>query len=65
MFHGDWMKSKSFTFDIFVDLISQDYEIQIPTMLAGGIRVLLYAGEDDYICNYLGNKVTMMVSGAY
>jgi carboxypeptidase C (cathepsin A) len=37
---GDWMR---------------DLETVVPGMLADGIRVLVYAGEDDFICNYLGN----------
>lgn len=41
MFQGDWMKN---------------YHTLIPDMLAGGIRVLVYAGDVDYICNWLGNK---------
>lgn len=28
----------------------------IPPMLKSGIRVLIYAGDVDYICNWIGNK---------
>jgi len=38
---GDWM---------------HDLEPVIPTLLEANIRVLIYAGEDDFICNYLGNQ---------
>ena len=38
---GDWMKS---------------YQQMIPDQLAAGIRVLMYAGDQDYICNWLGNQ---------
>jgi len=38
---GDWMKN---------------YQQMIPDQLAAGIRVLLYAGDQDYICNWLGNQ---------
>jgi len=42
---GDWMKS---------------WHQVIPDMLADGIRALIYAGDEDYICNWLGNmKWTM------
>jgi len=37
---GDWMKS---------------FHQLIPDMLADGIRTLIYAGDEDYICNWLGN----------
>ena len=38
---GDWM---------------HDYEQMIPDQLAAGIKVLIYAGDQDYICNWLGNR---------
>merc|ERR1719401_762997 len=37
----DWMKN---------------YQVMLPDMLAAGIEVLIYAGDVDYICNWLGNK---------
>jgi len=40
-FQGDWMKT---------------YQQMLPDMLADGIKVLVYAGDVDYICNWLGNK---------
>eukprot|EP01061_Rhynchopus_euleeides_P021696 TRINITY_DN353_c0_g1_i4.p1 TRINITY_DN353_c0_g1~~TRINITY_DN353_c0_g1_i4.p1 ORF type:complete len:466 (+),score=199.44 TRINITY_DN353_c0_g1_i4:46-1398(+) len=38
---GDWMHA---------------YEQDLPQQLASGIRVMIYAGDQDYICNWLGNK---------
>uniref|UniRef100_A0A7N0SVX3 Carboxypeptidase n=1 Tax=Kalanchoe fedtschenkoi TaxID=63787 RepID=A0A7N0SVX3_KALFE len=38
---GDWMK---------------DYEVATPPILEQGLRVLVYAGEYDLICNWLGNS---------
>ena len=38
---GDWM---------------QHFQQDLPEQLAAGIRVLIYAGDQDYICNWLGNS---------
>ncbi|KAK3280824.1 hypothetical protein CYMTET_11358 [Cymbomonas tetramitiformis] len=38
---GDWM---------------HDFQQMIPDQLNDGIRVLIYAGDQDYICNWLGNQ---------
>jgi len=34
----------------------KDYQTTLTGMLADGINVLIYAGDVDYICNWLGNK---------
>merc|ERR1711974_19875 len=41
LFTGDWMKN---------------FQKSLPDLLASGIRVLIYAGDVDFICNWLGNK---------
>jgi len=33
-----------------------DYQLKLPPMLENGIRGLIYAGDQDFICNWLGNK---------
>lgn len=38
---GDWMRP---------------YVKDIPALLESGIRMLIYAGDADYICNWMGNK---------
>jgi len=40
-FHVDWMHSQAY---------------HIPPMLENGMRVLIYAGDVDFICNWMGNK---------
>eukprot|EP00929_Paragymnodinium_shiwhaense_P029484 TRINITY_DN1687_c0_g2_i1.p1 TRINITY_DN1687_c0_g2~~TRINITY_DN1687_c0_g2_i1.p1 ORF type:complete len:480 (+),score=88.81 TRINITY_DN1687_c0_g2_i1:67-1506(+) len=34
----------------------KNYHTVLPEMLADGVRVVIYAGDVDYICNWLGNK---------
>eukprot|EP00759_Apiculatamorpha_spiralis_P037250 PhF_6_TR37177/c0_g1_i1/m.54762 len=41
MFSKDWMVN---------------YQTQLPDLLNSNIRVLIYAGDVDFICNWLGNK---------
>jgi len=33
-----------------------DLELGIPATLAAGVRVLIYAGDKDFICNWVGNQ---------
>ena len=41
MFSADWMK---------------DINVVVPALLESNIRVLIYAGDMDWICNWIGNK---------
>lgn len=41
MFAADWMRSQEQT---------------VPPLLAAGVRVLIYAGDADFICNWMGNR---------
>eukprot|EP00929_Paragymnodinium_shiwhaense_P029482 TRINITY_DN1687_c0_g1_i2.p1 TRINITY_DN1687_c0_g1~~TRINITY_DN1687_c0_g1_i2.p1 ORF type:complete len:477 (+),score=153.76 TRINITY_DN1687_c0_g1_i2:78-1508(+) len=34
----------------------KNYHTTLPDMLADDVKVLIYAGDVDYICNWLGNK---------
>lgn len=41
--------------DMLADFM-RDYEPIMPEMLEAGVRVLVYAGDQDFICNHIGNK---------
>mmetsp|Transcript_4698 Transcript_4698/g.6656 ORF Transcript_4698/g.6656 Transcript_4698/m.6656 type:complete len:454 (-) Transcript_4698:236-1597(-) len=41
MFSSDWMR---------------EFQWTIPDLLANGTKVLIYAGDVDFICNWIGNK---------
>lgn len=47
VFAGDWMLN---------------YEEDVPAVLAADGRVLIYAGEDDYICNWYTNPCVLVYS---
>lgn len=32
------------------------YDTILPEMLADGVRIMIYAGDQDLICNYYGNR---------
>ncbi len=42
IYGGDWMK---------------EFQGKVAALLEGGVPVLIYAGEYDYMCNWLGNLV--------
>ncbi|KAJ2116688.1 hypothetical protein IW146_001331 [Coemansia sp. RSA 922] len=37
-------------------MVTKPLHLEIPPLLAAGIRVLIYAGDADWICNWYGNK---------
>merc|ERR1740124_1396038 len=43
--------NKFFTLDFM-----KDYHQLIPPMLAADLDILIYAGDQDFICNWLGNE---------
>ena len=54
--HVTWEDcNKEVTFGMIGDEL-RHYQQDIPQQLAAGIRVQIYAGDQDYICNWLGNK---------
>jgi carboxypeptidase C (cathepsin A) len=40
----------------FVFDFMRNYDQMIPELLEDGVRVLVYVGDQDYICNWIGNK---------
>jgi len=51
---------------LFMIDFMRNYHQLIPPMLEGGIQVLIYAGDQDFICNWLGNsKWTLALDWAH
>lgn len=46
MFRNDWMATQQAT---------------VPPLLMAGVNVLIYAGDADFICNWMGNKAWTLV----
>jgi len=47
------------TYELIIDFFLSrmlPYVRLLPEILESGIRVLIYAGDADYICNWIGNK---------
>jgi cathepsin A (carboxypeptidase C) len=40
-----------------------NYQNQIPDLLENGIPVLIYAGDADFVCNWLGNQAWTLALG--
>lgn len=50
---------ESCNMDVHADMMSDwghNYDVVLPEMLAAGVRVMVYAGDQDFICNWVGNK---------
>ncbi|CAL1366911.1 unnamed protein product [Linum trigynum] len=52
----DYVSCSSQVYDAMAGDWMIDYETVIPALLESGIKVLIYAGEYDLICNWLGNS---------
>ncbi|KAI9080201.1 hypothetical protein K1719_037879 [Acacia pycnantha] len=52
----DFVSCSSAVYDAMLKDWMRNLEVGIPSLLEDGIKVLVYAGEDDLICNWLGNS---------
>ncbi|EPS70311.1 hypothetical protein M569_04452, partial [Genlisea aurea] len=52
----DFVSCSTAVYDEMANDFMKNYEDAIPQLLRNGIRTLIYAGEYDLICNWLGNE---------
>ncbi|KAF7823340.1 serine carboxypeptidase-like [Senna tora] len=52
----DFVSCSSKVYYNMLDDWMRNLEVPIPSLLQDGIRMLVYAGEEDLICNWLGNS---------
>ncbi|KAL3618744.1 Serine carboxypeptidase-like 48 [Castilleja foliolosa] len=52
----DFVSCSSTVYEAMVGDWMRNLEVGIPTLLEDGIKLLVYAGEYDLICNWLGNS---------
>ncbi|XLR58508.1 hypothetical protein HN51_012881 [Arachis hypogaea] len=50
----DFVSCSSTVYDAMLQDWMRNIEVGIPALLEDGIQVLVYAGEEDLICNWLG-----------
>lgn len=55
-----WQACKSDVYEHFASDFSRDYQHLVADMANDGIEVLIYAGDCDYICNWLGNQAWVL-----
>jgi len=54
--HTAWTECSRVVNSFFQDDFMKGYHQLLPPLLKKGIKVLIYAGDADFICNWLGNK---------
>ena len=58
--HVEWEECNMEVNLRFLSDFMKEYEQLIPELLEAGIEILIYAGDQDYICNWLGNKAWVL-----
>lgn len=56
----EWVSCNTAVDVMFVNDWMRDFQEDLIPMLESGIRVLIYAGDVDFICNWIGNKAWTM-----
>jgi len=51
-----WTSCSTFVHLLMLDDWVGNFAVDIPKMLSQNIRVLIYSGDKDFICNYIGGK---------
>jgi len=52
----EWTDCSVEVHTLLLDDWVESFKFDIPTLLASGIRVLVYSGMEDFICNYYGGR---------
>lgn len=56
----DFVSCSSTVYDAMVMDWMRNLEVGIPQLLEDGIKLLVYAGENDLICNWLGELLYLL-----
>ncbi|KPA78501.1 serine carboxypeptidase (CBP1) putativeserine peptidase Clan SC Family S10 [Leptomonas pyrrhocoris] len=51
-----WQECNMDVYAMFARDYHRNFNYTVPPLLAAGIRVMIYAGDMDYVCNWRGNK---------